>query len=637
MNSTTSSDSKAADVVNLLRLAVEQAPQGVLVLNQSGAIAVANQSAHAIFGYAAGELVGRTLDALIPGLSDAAAQNITGVRKDGVPVPLEVGRSVTTSGDTQYGVVSIADLTDLVDMKARLRAATDAHLGFQRLVADIALRFAGAEGTALDDLISKSLRQIAETLQLDRAVLWRRNAGEPVAVATHYWTTHHDRTQPSGLPLASIPHVVAQLEAGTCVCFARLDDIPDPVDRETFEARGARSVAIVPLSTLGEPDVLQALAFDSTAVEQEWAPAIMERLRLVAGVISQALARRTSEVSLSVAVSEIHRLRDRLAEQPSDLRRESRTSKSSRLIVGESPQVKRALAQVEQVSSTPATVLLRGETGSGKEVFAQAIHDLSPRHQRSMVTVSCAAIPTALIESELFGRERGAYTGALSRQIGRFEAANGSTLFLDEIGELPMEMQVKLLRVLQERTIERLGSTQPIKVDVRIIAATHRDLEAAVQDGAFREDLFYRLNVFPIVVPPLRERIEDIPGLVWAFVDEFSRAFGRPIDSIPKSNLKELEGYSWPGNVRELRNVVERAVILSTARQLVIPVPRQTARVPQAAMTLEALEIEHIRKVLETTNWRVRGSGGAAERLGLKPTTLESRMARLGISRRRAS
>jgi transcriptional regulator with GAF, ATPase, and Fis domain len=431
--------------------------------------------------------------------------------------------------------------------------------------------------------------------------------------------------------------VVAQLEAGTCACFSRLDDIPDPIDRETFETRGARSAALVPLATLGEPDVLQTLWFDSTTVEQEWAPSIMERLRLVAGVISQALARRTSEVSLSVAVTEIHRLRDRLAEEPSDLRRESRPSKSHRMIVGESSQVKRALAQVEQVSTTPATVLLRGETGTGKEVFAQAIHDLSPRHQRSMVTVSCSAIPTALIESELFGRERGAYTGALSRQIGRFEAANGSTLFLDEIGELPMEMQVKLLRVLQERTIERLGSTQPIKVDVRIIAATHRDLEAAVQDGAFREDLFYRLNVFPIVVPPLRDRIEDIPGLVWAFVDEFSRAFGRPIDSIPKSNLKELEGYSWPGNVRELRNVVERAVILATTRQLVIPVPRQTSRVPQAAMTLEALEIEHIRKVLETTNWRVRGAGGAAERLGLKPTTLESRMARLGISRRRAS
>jgi transcriptional regulator with GAF, ATPase, and Fis domain len=254
-----------------------------------------------------------------------------------------------------------------------------------------------------------------------------------------------------------------------------------------------------------------------------------------------------------------------------------------------------------------------------------------------MAVVSCSAIPTALIESELFGRERGAYTGALSRQIGRFEAANQSTLFLDEIGELPMEMQVKLLRVIQERTIERLGNTQPIKVDVRIIAATHRDLEAAVRDGTFREDLFYRLNVFPIHVPPLRERIEDIPGLVWAFVDEFSRAFGKAIDSISKANMREIESYNWPGNVRELRNVVERAVILSTGGQLVVPVPRQSAHLPQSAMTLEALEIDHIRKILESTSWRVRGPGGAAERLGLKPTTLESRMARLGISRKRVS
>jgi transcriptional regulator with GAF, ATPase, and Fis domain len=387
---------------------------------------------------------------------------------------------------------------------------------------------------------------------------------------------------------------------------------------------------------IGEPGVLCALAFSSVTTEQEWVAAILERLRLIAGVISQALARRTSEASLAVALDEIHRLKDRL-DQPLHSRREVSISRASRMIVAESPAVKRAVAQVEQVAMTPATVLLRGETGTGKEVFAQAIHDLSPRYQRPMVTVSCAAIPTALIESELFGRERGAYTGALSRQIGRFEAANQSTLFLDEIGELPMEMQVKLLRVLQERTIERLGSTQPIKVDVRIIAATHRDLELAVQDGTFREDLFYRLNVFPIIVPPLRERIDDLPGLVWAFVDEFSRAFGRTIDAIPKSNLRELESYPWPGNVRELRNVIERAVILSTGRQLVIPVPRQTARMPQTAMTLEALEIDHIRKVLESTNWRVRGAGGAAERLGLKPTTLESRMARLGISRKHVS
>ena len=254
-----------------------------------------------------------------------------------------------------------------------------------------------------------------------------------------------------------------------------------------------------------------------------------------------------------------------------------------------------------------------------------------------MIRVSCAAIPTALIESELFGRERGAYTGALSRQIGRFEAANQSTLFLDEIGDLPMEVQIKLLRVLQERVIERLGSTQPIKVDVRIIAATNRNLEDAVRDKTFREDLFYRLNVFPIVVPPLRERVEDIPALVWSFIDEFSRSFGKSIESISKESLRELQRYPWPGNVRELRNVIERAIIVATSPQLVVPAPRLGQRpVPQAAMTLFALEVDHIRSVLESTNWRVRGPGGAAERLGLKPTTLESRMARLGITRKRA-
>src|SRR5262249_18678424 len=306
-------------------------------------------------------------------------------------------------------------------------------------------------------------------------------------------------------------------------------------------------------------------------------------------------------------------------------------------IVSDSPVMRQLFAQIEQVAPTPATVLLLGETGSGKEVMAQAIHDLSPRHQRQMIRVTCAAMPTALIESELFGRERGAYTGALSRQIGRFEAANHSTLFLDEIGELPPDVQVKLLRVLQERVIERLGSTQSIKVDVRIIAATNRNLEEAVHNKSFREDLFYRLNVFPVVVPPLRERVEDIPALVWNFVDEFSRSFGTTIDSIPKECLRELQRYPWPGNVRELRNVVERAVIVATGRQLVIPVPRADQRpLPASAMTLSALEGEHIRAVLEETNWRVRGAGGAAERLGLKPTTLESRMARLGIIRKNA-
>ncbi len=249
-----------------------------------------------------------------------------------------------------------------------------------------------------------------------------------------------------------------------------------------------------------------------------------------------------------------------------------------------------------------------------------------------MIRVSCAAIPIALIESELFGRERGAFTGALSRQIGRFEAAHGTTIFLDEIGDLPLEIQVKLLRVLQARTIERLGGNQSIKVDVRVIAATNKNLEQAVADRTFREDLYYRLNVFPITIPPLRDRIDDIPSLVWTFVDEFSQAFGKKISSISKESLAALQRYSWPGNVRELRNVIEREMIIATGPTLVLAAPRPQAG-RAASLTLVDSQVEHITSVLDSCGWRVRGAGGAAERLGVKPTTLESRMARLGIAR----
>ena len=244
-----------------------------------------------------------------------------------------------------------------------------------------------------------------------------------------------------------------------------------------------------------------------------------------------------------------------------------------------------------------------------------------------------AAIPATLIESELFGREKGAYTGALARQVGRFELAHRSTIFLDEIGDLPPDVQVKLLRVLEERQIERLGSPRPITVDTRIIAATHRNLEQRISEGTFREDLYYRLNVFPIHVPPLRERVEDIPLLVWRFVEEFSKAFGKRIDSIDKDNLAALQQYPWPGNIRELRNVVERAMIVATQQRLTIPVPQASAAAVRRSARLVDVEKEHIRAVLESTAWRIRGVGGAAERLGLKPTTLETRMAKLGIIR----
>jgi len=279
------------------------------------------------------------------------------------------------------------------------------------------------------------------------------------------------------------------------------------------------------------------------------------------------------------------------------------------------------------------TVLLLGETGTGKELFATEIHDRGPRRARPMVRVNCAAIPATLIESELFGREKGAFTGALARQVGRFELADHSTIFLDEIGDLPLDVQVKLLRVLEERKFERLGSPRSIVVDTRIVAATHHNLEQRVAEGAFREDLYYRLNVFPIRVPPLRERAEDVPLLVWRFVEEFSRAFGKRIDAVDKETLAALQRHSWPGNIRELRNVIERAMIVTTSRRLTIALPTPTAAATKRSPKLVDVEKEHIRAVLESAAWRIRGAGGAAARLGMKPTTLETRMAKLGLKR----
>jgi PAS domain S-box-containing protein len=341
-----------------------------------------------------------------------------------------------------------------------------------------------------------------------------------------------------------------------------------------------------------------------------------------------------SAILLRDALQKAGRMQARLRQDNLYLQKEVKSSRGYGRIVGHSPALLRVLSQVEQVAPTLSSVLLLGETGTGKELFATAIHEMSPRRDRVMVRVNCAAIPVALIESELFGREKGAYTGSLARQIGRFELADGSTLFLDEISELPAESQAKLLRALQEKEIQRLGSPKPIKVDVRVIAATNRDLAEAVAAGRFREDLYYRLNVFPITVPPLRDRREDIPLLVWSFVDEFSKAMGKSIEAVSKASLRAMGQYPWPGNVRELRNAIERAMILADGPTLAVD-PPSVAPIPahRNLATLAEVERDHIQRVLEATHWRVRGAGGAAEILGLPPTTLESRMAKLGLHR----
>lgn len=411
-------------------------------------------------------------------------------------------------------------------------------------------------------------------------------------------------------------------------------------DNESIEqgyAIGAVDYLFKPFRQLAletKVDFFVELYHKSKRLEETVAERTGELSQAVAQLKDEVRQREQREVELKQALTEIQRLKAQLEAENIYLREEIDTASHHELL-GRSRAISRVVEAAEQVARTDSIVLILGETGSGKELLARAIHESSRRKNRPMVKVNCAALPGNLIESELFGHEKGAFTGAHATAAGRFEIADGSTLFLDEIGELPLELQAKLLRVLQEGTFERVGSNKTIKVNVRVVTATNRDLAKAVREGRFREDLYYRLNVFPITMPPLRERLEDVPILVRAFVQEFSTRMSKEIQSIPRKTMDLLMKYDWPGNVRELRNVVERAMILSAGPALRVEVP-QLANLPTSALsTLHDVERQHINAVLEKTGWRIRGRQGASEILALKPTTLEARMKKLGITRSR--
>jgi transcriptional regulator with GAF, ATPase, and Fis domain len=358
-------------------------------------------------------------------------------------------------------------------------------------------------------------------------------------------------------------------------------------------------------------------------------------MRLLGEILVSALQRREAERQHRQQFAEIQKLRQQLEQENSYLRAEVETL-AKRRNLSTLGKMQAIMTKVEQVAGTGSTVLIQGETGTGKELLAEAIHKCSDRAKRPMVKVNCAALPSALVESELFGREKGAFTGALNKQIGRFELADGATLFLDEIAEMPLETQAKFLRVLQEGEFERLGSPRTIKVDVRIIAATNHDLAAEVEQGRFRRDLYYRLNVFPIHLPPLRERREDIPHLVWVFVNEFGERMGKQVRRIDSQDMQALMNYHWPGNIRELRNVIEHAMIISKGELLNLEssaLKQQQGAVPT---TLEEVERRHIQATLEMTRGRIKGAKGAAEHLGINPSTLYSRMRKLGIATSRS-
>ncbi|MCK5254788.1 MAG: sigma 54-interacting transcriptional regulator [Deltaproteobacteria bacterium] len=365
---------------------------------------------------------------------------------------------------------------------------------------------------------------------------------------------------------------------------------------------------------------------------------VEEEVRKTNADLEQEVAEHEqTEEELRKALKEIERLKEQLQADYTYLREEIKLEHNFNEIIGVSNALKYVLFKIEQIANIDTTILVLGETGTGKELVARAIHNMSPRKNRPLVKVDCATLPPNLIESELFGHEKGSFTGSQERTIGRFELAHGSTIFLDEIGELPLVLQSKLLRVIQDGEFERIGSSSPIKVDVRIIAATNRNLENEIRKGNFRQDLWYRLNVFPITVPPLRQRVEDIPLLVHAFVNKFSKKIGKTIEKVTKDDMRILKSYSWPGNVRELQNVIERSVINTQGSLLCLTdkleVPLDAERTTNRKKHLKIIEHDYILNVLEETKWKIEGENGAAAILGLNPSTLRSRMRNLGIRR----
>jgi formate hydrogenlyase transcriptional activator len=518
------------------------------------------------------------------------------------------------------------------------------RMQFETLISDLSARLIKAPMNEVDGEIERALAQVREIFQASSCGILGIRADRRFCWVMHASFGEGVEPVSGDINLADLfPWQYEQLVIrGGTINISRLEELPAEAetDRRTWSAMGIQSALNTPLFIEGR--VAAIIFINSVRAARTWPDEYLPRLQLLGEIFLSALERRKAESALSESEKqlqarlwEIEQLKQKIEKENLYLREEVSLLFDHGDIVSQSDVMKSVLTQAEQVARTDSTVLITGETGTGKELLAREIHNLSSRRERPLVTVNCASLPPTLIESELFGREKGAYTGAMTRMAGRFEVADGSTIFLDEIAELPLDLQSKLLRVIEEGTFERLGSTLTIHVNVRIIAATNRDLYQEVEQGTLRRDLFYRLNVFPITVPPLRERMEDIPPLVWAFIRLFEKKMGKQIENIPKRSMAALQRYAWPGNVRELRNIIEHAMIVTRGTTLEISTPAVKIKGQQenGGLELEAAERDHILKALQRSGWRLTGAGGAAESLGLKRTTLQSKMKKLGIER----
>jgi PAS domain S-box-containing protein len=641
----------AGDLVELLHTAVEWLPVGVMMVAPDGAIVLTNRELERQFGYTRAELMGRSVDDLVPDASRpthtelrrdygehprarpmAAGREVLGRRKDGSELPIEVTLTPTPVRGSLFVIASVLDIASRRQGEEAVEAARDQRSRFETLVSELGAEFINLRADELDRAIEDALARVVRMLDLDRSALFQVADKSGDFIHTHQWT------RPGWAPPAprvsareNFPWHLAQVRNGETVSYSSLDEVPDPVDRENLRRLGTRSGVTVPVTVGGR--VWGALTFASVREARGWTPSIINRFRIIALIFASAFARKQADDALRQSLGDVAALRDRLRDENTYLRTELHSLTGAPAIVGHSAAVRRVHEQVRQVGPTESPVLIVGETGTGKTLFATRLHELSARADRALVRVNCASLSATSLEAELFGSDKGAYAAGDLRQVGRLELANHSTVFFDEIADLPLEAQASLSRVLQDKQIHPIGSVRPIKVDVRIIAATRRDLVRGIAAGTFRDDLYYRLNVFTIQIPPLRERPEDIPLLVWRFIDEFSAAYGKPIDAIDKESMAALQRYSWPGNARELRNVVERAMIVGRGRQLRIALPGAETNGRRPDETLTAIEKEHIASILAASNWRIEGRDGAAARLGIAPRTLAAKISRLRIRR----
>ena len=507
------------------------------------------------------------------------------------------------------------------------------RLQLEQRLAGLSAKFINLLPDRVDLEIERGLEVLAHALEADRVTVAQIEVESGDFIVTHDYVGAGIPRFPQRVVGTMLPWLHDVVMAGKCVSVERPEELPPEASAEIAYMRsvGEKSSVVVPFRVGGK--VIGGMSLDTFHEYRHFDDSIVSRIQDVADIFSNAFTRKQADERLQSAYAEIQGLKRQVETENASLREEINLVSCHTAVVGNSQAIRGVLKKAEQVAPTDSVVLILGETGTGKELIARTIHELSSRQSHLMIKVNCAALPASLIESELFGREKGAYTGALAREIGRFELAHHSTIFLDEIGELPLEAQSKLLRILQEGEFERLGSSKTMYVDVRVIAATSRDLQSMVEQGKFREDLFYRLNVFPVSIPPLRERTEDIPALVWHLLKDLGKRMGRKIEGVHLPTMQEFQRYAWPGNVRELRNVIERNLILNSGTIFRAHIPELHPGVQRTLRRLDEVEADHLRAVLQGTQWRVRGKRGAAEIIGLKPTTLEARMKKLGIHR----